>query len=62
MKLMMSKWSRCPNGITFLDGCVISGYIIEVLSLSVKSNFELYTANVTAVLRARKYTHKTHML
>uniref|UniRef100_A0A667Y8N2 Complement C4B (Chido/Rodgers blood group) n=1 Tax=Myripristis murdjan TaxID=586833 RepID=A0A667Y8N2_9TELE len=49
--------SKCPNGITFLDGCVISGYIIEVLSLSVKSNFELYTANVTEVLRAHGDIH-----
>uniref|UniRef100_A0A667Y137 Complement C4B (Chido/Rodgers blood group) n=1 Tax=Myripristis murdjan TaxID=586833 RepID=A0A667Y137_9TELE len=33
------------------------GYIIEVLSLSVKSNFELYTANVTEVLRAHGDIH-----
>uniref|UniRef100_UPI003AB09B23 complement C4-B n=1 Tax=Centroberyx gerrardi TaxID=166262 RepID=UPI003AB09B23 len=33
------------------------GYIVEVVSVSVKSNFELYTTNVTEVLRAHGDMH-----
>lgn len=34
--------------------CVVSAYIVEVRSVSMKSNFEMYKMDVKDVLRLRK--------